>query len=479
MLLKLSFISLIILLLSIRPFAQTDATRTVIHPLDNQAGLNNPDMGWYYYKYDDGLNAYGTRTANDNVFPEWMGMNTIYYRIPWGKLEPQKDQINWSLIDSTAKYWIAAGKKIAFRIPALEGNAGATPVWANGGVYDPANADWILAYESFLSQFAARYDGKEFVAYIDIGSIGIWGEGHGPYSDSIKIRHLDMHLKYFHKTLLVVNDDLGQAVCNYARTKGMTLRDDSVLFSDCNSTKVSYEPFWPLAPTIIETDHYGTIKNGGNPWGKGWSDQCVIDVIEKYHASYLSVHGWPDDFFKERQAFIAKANLRIGYRLQMTEASWPQSLGAGIKSANVVIKWRNAGAAPCYKGGYPILHFKNAGVNFGFDLIDSSFNVNSLAPGDTVSFGKVVVDSTLVRFPSSAPSGTYDVAVSVGTKSGEALYLLPYAGDDVKRTYPLGSIDFVSTNKILSRKSSRASPVEPVWRKSYRLNGQKNRKVAH
>ena len=37
---------------------------------------------------------------------------------------------------------------------------------------------FLVKLENFLRAFAARYDGKPWLRYVDIGSIGDWGEGH-------------------------------------------------------------------------------------------------------------------------------------------------------------------------------------------------------------------------------------------------------------------------------------------------------------
>jgi len=470
---RMSMIAAICLLLSFGAgFAQIDATRTVVTPADNQKGLNNPDMGWYYYKYDNvmSLNNYGTRNANNDVFPNWPGMTTIYYRLAWSHLEPQRDQFSWALIDSTSKYWIAAGKKLAFRITGLENAAGATPGWVNGGNYDPSNATWQAEYEGFLKAFAARYDGKPYIAFVDIGSIGIWGEGHDGCSDAAKIKHLDMYLRQLPNTRLVVCDDMGGAVCEYGRSKGMTIRDDSVMWSTCISTQVSYDPYWPTRPTIIETDHYGTIKNGGNPWGQGWSDDCLLSVIEAYHASWVSVHGWPNDYWNERQASIPLANLRMGYRLQVAEASWPAAAIIGQVGARFILKWRNAAVAPCYSGGHPAITLKNTGGTMVASAVDTLFDVKHLQPGPKTTFGPVLADSIGVNLPANLAVGAYQVFISVGAKDGTPIYCLPYNGDDGSKRYPLGTIAVVAGNDNSPPTTPGATTAQPMTFQSIRLH---------
>ncbi|MDR2775875.1 MAG: DUF4832 domain-containing protein [Tannerella sp.] len=426
---------------------ETGHARVLVHPQDNLRGLNNPDMGWYYYKYDNSPHKYGTRNPDNEVFDYWPGMTAIYYRIDWGHLEPEKGKYNWDMIDNSAKYWIAAGKQLCFRITALEGYENATPEWVGTG-YDPDHPAFLKALDDFLAAFAERYDGKPYVAYIDIGTIGIWGEGHGAIDDSVRIRHIDMHLKHFKKTLLVINDDFGPMVCEYARKKGMTIRDDSVMWHfKMFPSGVSYETYWPVHPTIIETCHYDNIKNKYNPWNVGWSDEALLETIEKYHASWVSVHGWPDDFWSERQECIKAANLRMGYRLQLIEASWIQHVTVN-RSTYFVTKWRNAGVAPCYGGGYVAITIKNNKDSIVAKGVCQDFNVRSLEPGPKEIFGTTEGCLVTLNLPKNLQSGEYRVYISVGNKEGEPVYALPYDAEDDSLRYLLGKINIVEENRI-------------------------------
>jgi len=419
--------------------ANSEPIRIVTNPPDNQKGLNNPDMGWYYYKYDNNTVRYGTRNSDDETFDYWPGMTAIYYRIAWGHLEPEKGKYNWDLIDRSAKHWIAAEKKICFRITASEVYDGATPDWVGTG-YDPDNPVFLEALDNFLSAFAARYDGKPYVAYIDVGSIGIWGEGHGDIDYSVKIKHIDLHLKHFKNSFLVVNDDYGPEACDYARQRGLSIRDDSVMWNDeMFPTKVSFDQFWPTLPTILETAHYGHITNKLSPWNIGWSNEALLATIEEYHASWVSVHGWPDNFWRERQECIAAANLRMGYRLQLTEASWIREVATDHR-VFFITKWRNAGVAPCYNGGYVAITLKNNEGSIVAQEVNGGFNVRSLEPGPKSTYGPILNSRITLRLSKSIPNGEYQVFVSVGAEDGTPVYELPYNDEDGSRRFLLGKI---------------------------------------
>ena len=114
------------------------------------------------------------------------------------------------------------------------------------------------------------------MAFIDIGSFGMWGEGHTGFSSRLTQaqtfvvvkKHIDLYLKHFHRTLLCISDDVAGATrpgrhfpeTDYAISKGVTLRDDSILVEPPPRSWYHAEmaqEFWPRWPVILEHEHYG------------------------------------------------------------------------------------------------------------------------------------------------------------------------------------------------------------------------------
>jgi hypothetical protein len=104
----------------------------------------------------------------------------------------------------------------------------------------PQTGTRSLRYAEQDAAAGARYDGNPEVGFIDIGTLGAWGEGHTvpstrrPYAAPTAIRQIDLYHRYFPHSLVVVNDDFsiqgrGIEQFGYARELGMTSRDDSIL----------------------------------------------------------------------------------------------------------------------------------------------------------------------------------------------------------------------------------------------------------
>jgi len=333
-----------ILLASI-PMALHAQNRTVVRPKDNGAALVNPGMGWVFHHYDNDIVRYGNRLEPWDTVDEFPGVGVIYLRLAWTYLEPEEGNFNWSVVDIPAQRWIAKGKKIAFRFTTYESPSNnppnATPEWvvkAGAKVYplrgrSGSTPSAVVRYEpdyddpifleklnKFFKAAAARYDGDPNVAWIDIGTVGIWGEGDpGPerFVTAATVRkHIDLHTRHFKRTLVAYNDNLtfrgkGLETIVYAKEQGLTLRDDSILTrpgQEAFYTHYYAGAFWPRLPVILESEHYGLAVQRGD-WGDG---NDYLRAVEAAHGSYVSVHWWPREFLEKNRPLVDRiATIRI------------------------------------------------------------------------------------------------------------------------------------------------------------------------
>jgi beta-galactosidase GanA len=166
--------------------------------------LANPDKGWYHHMLDNGIDKYLIQDEKDLL--DYPGIDHLYLRLAWAYLEPEEGVFDWSYIDDIVEKYVPMGYKISFRISCKEtgevpgsmpykvdGIAYATPYWVKQagakGIDNPEfgpavwTPDWddpvyLEKLENFHKAFAEKYDGRPWVRYIDVGSIGDWGEGH-------------------------------------------------------------------------------------------------------------------------------------------------------------------------------------------------------------------------------------------------------------------------------------------------------------
>lgn len=469
--------------LSWRPLALAEE-RINVRPQDTGAALVNPGMGWTLHFYSNNLRNYGSKLEPSDTLDDWPGLSTIYLRLPWAFLEPKEGEFNWSLFDAPAQRWIARGKKIALRVTCCEGDLRyATPQWVHdagaqgvefefgkgpkpgGPLWEPNYLDpvFLQKLEHFLTAMARRYDGNPNVAFIDIGSFGMWGEGHTGFGSRLNEeqtfaaakRHLDLHVKLFRHTLLCINDDMAGSskpgrhfpIMDYAISQGVTLRDDSILVGKPPHSWYHAEmaqEFWPHFPVVIEHEHYGgSLRRGA------WNNDLLVKSVEDYHASYMSIHWWPREELQALGATVAQINRRMGYRLQLKAINWPATVALG-QSFSVDTCWANAGVAPCYGGGFWALTLKDAKGGIVSLHVDEDFDVKTLAVGPVDQAPAQKLQSHFAvalrladprgKFIPVTKAGTYDVFVSVGQRDGTPQIALPLPNDDGQRRYKVGQI---------------------------------------
>jgi hypothetical protein len=458
--------------------ADLDA-RQVVQTADHGGALINPQMGWTLHFYSNIITNYGSKLAPADTLDDFPGLSCVYLRVPWSFLEPEEGRFNFSLLDTPAQRWIGQGKQIALRISSTESwMRWATPAWVhragakgynftvgkgvdpNGPFWEPDYRDpvFLEKLDGFLAALARRYDGNPNVAFIDIGSFGVWGEGHSwassklPFDLESRKAHVDLYCKHFKHTLLAISDDFAGPdkpgrhfpVTDYALSKGVTLRDDSICVQPPPRSWFHTEmaqAFWPRLPVILEHEHYGSSKQR-QAWGDG---SLLLQAVEEYHASYMSIHWWPRILLEENRAIIDRINRRLGYRLQLHRADFPRQVRLGAPFTIETV-WANAGVAPCYPGGFVGFALKDEQGGIVAAFADEAFDVRDLdvgppdkAPVRTVASRLIVAEKTYNFAPVTQP-GTYDLYVSVGLRDGTPVIALPHAADDGQRRYRIGKV---------------------------------------
>lgn len=475
------------------------AESTTVSPKDTGKALVNPSMGWTMHFYSNVPANYGSKLDPSDTLNDFPGVSTVYLRLPWAYLEPDEGRYNWAILDTPAQRWIAKGKKVALRLTCSENwMTYATPEWVKnagakgtfykygkgrvkeGGSWDPFFDDsiFIEKLDRFLAAYAKRYDGNPNVEFIDVGTYGLWGEGHTHASsqqDSLDLqkRHIDLHLKHFKKTLLCISDDFAGhdksgkyfLITDYALSKGVTLRDDSILVQPPPRSWHHAEmaqAFWPKLPVILEHEHYGaSVKR------KAWNGELLLKSVEDYHASFMSIHWWPAEFLKENQSVINAINMRMGYRLMPVSVTWPKVVPISTmqeayttygnvttasdkgKRFKIHWAWANKGVAPCYPGGHPALTIKDNNGNIVSVLVDETLDMREMKVGEPSKAPVTAHESEFnvgLYAPTTRP-GTYDLYLSVGSRDGTPIIELPIEGSDGQRRYKIGSIELVGQKR--------------------------------
>lgn len=390
---------------------------------DNGDYLSNPGMGLIVYYYANSLKYYKQdidKYTKDEIYG-MSGVSVIYLRISWSYIEPEEGVFNWKILDEPINKFVRLGLKFAIRITCSENQHDqpyATPKWVydagakynrfdagypgklnkiDGSNYEPDFNDdiFIEKLNNFLLRLSEKYDGNKNMAFIDIGSFGIYGEGHTvsstqiEYDSSVLIRHINLYKNNFKKSKIIANHNFADIhpsrgrdfdVLKYCADLNMGFRDDSILISPGNRAyydeKLS-KMFHYKSPVILETSEYSTrVKN------KLWNNQKVIDAIIAYKASYFGIYWWPLKFYNEKIDLIKSINKIIGYRINVIELNIVGDIDKN--SFYLSGKLANVGVAPIYENTSFIVFCEDAEKNKFLIGESKENNLIGITKGDSL-----------------------------------------------------------------------------------------------
>jgi hypothetical protein len=464
-------ITVYLLLLSLilgcnKPAAVSTVHKDLTSVWDTVAVLENPDKGWYHHLYDNGVLKYPI--TDTTILARFPGLDHLYIRVAWSFLEPREGVFDWSLIDKVVKAYVPRGYGLSFRITSKEtgtfpGAVGqeaggvqyATPKWVRDAGAQGTETDvwdtrsWVPVWDdpvylekldNFHRAFAARYGGQPYVRYVDVGSIGDWGEGHTSFSTKVpptvaQVKaNLDLHHRHYKNTLVVVTDDLlyygkpkeeAEELLQYALGRGFTLRDDSPLVDwyvgkNLETYSVSHPHFFEVVylnkPVVLELQHYHMIKKDGN-WvgpngageipGKNISGADLFrGALQTMRATYLGYHGFLEEWYADNPDLTGELLNRCGYWFFPKKVSYTPRLTKGTP-LTFSVEWLNKGVAPAYRPYY--LWVKVEG-----EKKTHVIHIKDAMPTHWLP-GKAATERYSVPLPDNLPPGEYTVKLRLTT----------------------------------------------------------------
>lgn len=461
--------------------------------------LSNPYKGWYHHLLDNGIHKYPI--SNDEVFDTFPGMDHLYLRLAWSFLEPEEGVYTWHYIDDVVEKYVSRGYGISFRISTKEtgsypnavgqqksGVQYATPIWveqagAKGTIteawgtrsWTPVwdDAVFLEKLDNFHKAFAQRYDNQPWVRYVDIGSIGEWGEGHTHFSTQIpptveQVKaNIDIYLKHYKNSLLVATDDLlyygksaddQQILLNYVLTNGITLRDDSPLVDwylekNLDTWSVShprfFEQIYPHNPVIFELQHYHMVKSDGNWKGKNGADgiekyghsgaDIFLNAMKTMGATYIGYHGYLEEWLHDNPDLTRELANKCGYWYFPVNSNFPSVFSKGENS--IQLTWVNKGIAPAYKSFGLIFRLQPAKGGTPVDImLEDSGNLDFLPSQQFVKDYTVTISPDIpqgeyllkLKMIDISERGTQEIHVGMAEKHLDAKNFFILGGISVK-----------------------------------------------
>ncbi len=335
----------------------TTTKDVVVRPVEIDSTLLNPGRGF----------TTTGKTFNDGLKADQHPLSGLHQlRVYWNKLQPEEDKINFALIDSFIERCTANGQLLNFRVMCQNEDM-TVPEWAlEAGVKSPFydNPVFLEKHANLIKALGERYDGHPGVGFVDIGTVGHWGEWHitpdakdpkkivYPSEASVK-NIIDVYFSSFKKTPLVSLISLKSPYgYKYATSNGAGWRADCWGDMDSlgwNHMKGVYPPAiknagaedsWKKGPIAFET--CWTM----NEWFKRqWDIDYILEKALEWHAT--GVNNGSEEVPEPWRAKVKEFEKKLGYRFVLDELVYPGSIKKG-ESIKMKMHWQNKGVAPMY-----------------------------------------------------------------------------------------------------------------------------------
>jgi len=452
-------------------------------PQSTDAVLFNPGMGLYLaggggLGYQPPADAWALTMAD-----------IVYFRPDWNTLEENGPGSGFdAYFGPIFDFWVTqCGKRVAFRVMSESMHSRAkyvTPKWAfdqgvpgvtHRGLYADEQIDpvfWDDKYLDMCCQFIERLgkclDGREGVEYVDIGSIGEWGEMHlgqhisGRWTPeqldqtgftreryvAAYRRVIDAHAEAFPHTRVFLNVGSYPEINDYAALRGCHFRQDGLTPSgpSANVGKAYYVPYSRRGVVCNYEFHSGYKEMQDKGWDlRQTVEQGLSDPISYLNTNILGPQQWETAPQEVKDLFVEAAG-RIGYRFVLTKLRAPSQFQVdGKANGRLIVEhtWGNVGVAPCYES-----------YALQFTLHDAAGKVIAAQlhfpekPTTLWEPGEEVTERTLIHVPAGTSPGecTLKVAVLLPEQPARKI-LLGIEGRDDEDRYKLCTLAAVATDR--------------------------------
>lgn len=346
----------------------------------------------------------------------------VYVDVTFKELEPTEGVYDFEAIEKENNFelWREQGKHVVFRFvcdfPEDEAHMD-IPQWlydkigGDGTVYDTSygkgfspnynNELFIIYHQKAIKALGERFGGDNFFAYIELGSLGHWGEWHVKYEDGIirlpgeyaRLDYIRPYMEAFPNAKILMRRPF-KAAGEY----GFGLYND--MAGDPDST-AEWLDWIENGGDFRQTNEKGALVPMPNAWktapvGGELTSSLAMDYMIKFNtaqtvelikASHTTFLGPKFPRVKNEstdEAFAAGIDtllLNMGYRLGVTKAVVSEKfIGKDIK---VSLTWTNEGVAPMY-WDWPVYIYMLDKDNNLINKIKTDVKLTQILPGEQI-----------------------------------------------------------------------------------------------
>ena len=370
--------------------------KTIKQYKESQAAFGNPLMGYV-------PSAWYNEVSED--------ISLLYMDITWAELEPEEGVYNWASIDEENQIsrWRKEGKHLVLRfvcdIPSDEehmdipewlyeksGKAGKRYDGEYGKGFAPDyNSPTIISCHKKAVRAIGEHFGQDgLISYVELGSLGHWGEWHVNYSEGIqRIPREAVRDKY----ILPWTEAFPDAMILMRRPFAAAEKYGFGLYNDMTGQPEAtqswlgwinnggeYDQTGEKNVIVPMKDFWKTAPSGGEFTSSLSMEEMLdtnlsgtVEMIREAHTTFLGPK-IPDENYVDGYKEVLK---NMGYRLWISMAELKNT----AKGSRLKLTWENSGVAPMYKE-WPVYVYIEDESGKIVEKSRISIKISSLLPGE-------------------------------------------------------------------------------------------------
>ena len=370
--------------------------KTIKQYKESQAAFGNPLMGY-------APSAWYNEVSED--------ISLLYMDITWAELEPEEGVYNWASIDEENQIsrWRKEGKHLVLRfvcdIPSDEEHmdipewlyekSGKAGKWYDGEygkgfAPDYNNPTIISCHEQAVKALGEHFGQDGLISYVELGSLGHWGEWHVNYSEGIqRIPREAVRDKYilpwteaFPDAMILMRRPFASAEkYGFGLYNDMTGQPEATQsWFDWINNGGEYDQTGEKNVIVPMKDFWKTAPSGGEFTSSLSMEEMLdtnlsgtVEMIREAHTTFLGPK-IPDENYVDGYKEVLK---NMGYRLWISMAELKNT----AKGSRLKLTWENSGVAPMYKE-WPVYVYIEDESGKLVEKSRISIKISSLLPGE-------------------------------------------------------------------------------------------------
>ena len=370
--------------------------KTIKQYKESQAAFGNPLMGY-------APSAWYNEVSED--------ISLLYMDITWAELEPEEGVYNWASIDEENQIsrWRKEGKHLVLRfvcdIPSDEEHmdipewlyekSGKAGKWYDGEygkgfAPDYNNPTIISCHEQAVKALGEHFGQDGLISYVELGSLGHWGEWHVNYSEGIqRIPREAVRDKYilpwteaFPDAMILMRRPFAAAEkYGFGLYNDMTGQPEATQsWFDWINNGGEYDQTGEKNVIVPMKDFWKTAPSGGEFTSSLSMEEMLdtnlsgtVEMIREAHTTFLGPK-IPDENYVDGYKEVLK---NMGYRLWISMAELKNT----AKGSRLKLTWENSGVAPMYKE-WPVYVYIEDESGKLVEKSRISIKISSLLPGE-------------------------------------------------------------------------------------------------